>query len=67
MDGEISHKMFNDWSLNLGLTSTNLLALDTKFEEGSLYYGQAFINGSAKLSGPVEMLAININATSNKG
>ncbi|MEK6449938.1 MULTISPECIES: translocation/assembly module TamB domain-containing protein [unclassified Myroides] len=67
VDGEISHKMFNDWSLNLGLTSTNLLALDTKFEEGSLYYGQAFINGSAKLSGPVEMLAININATSNKG
>ncbi|MCA4806431.1 translocation/assembly module TamB domain-containing protein [Myroides odoratimimus] len=67
IDGDISHKAFNDWALNLVLSSPNLLALDTKFEEGSIYYGKAFINGMAKLSGPVEMLAININATSNKG
>ncbi|MDM1377770.1 translocation/assembly module TamB [Myroides marinus] len=67
IDGDISHKMFNDWALNLSLSSANLLALDTQYEEGSIYYGTAFINGMAKLSGPVEMLAISINATSNKG
>ncbi|MTG97617.1 translocation/assembly module TamB [Myroides sp. BIT-d1] len=67
VDGYVSHKMFNDWALNLKLSSPNLLALDTKFTEGSLYYGTAFINGQANLTGPVEMLNIDINATSNKG
>lgn len=67
LEGDVSHKMFKEWELNLGLSSANLLALDTKFTEGSVYYGTAFINGSASLKGPVEMLAININATSNKG
>ncbi|MCC9043379.1 translocation/assembly module TamB [Myroides sp. M-43] len=67
IDGDISHKMFNDWALNLSLSSANLLALDTQYEEGSIYYGTAFINGMAKLNGPVEMLSISINATSNKG
>lgn len=67
LDGNVSHKMFKDWVLNLSLSSPNLLALDTKFEEGSIYYGTAYINGEAKISGPVEMLGITINATSNKG
>jgi hypothetical protein len=67
VDGDISHKMFKDWALNVGLKSDNLLALDTKYTEGSLYYGTAFINGEAKIYGPVEMLSIDIKATSNKG
>lgn len=67
IDGDISHKMFNDWALNLSLSSPNLLALNTQYEEGSIYYGTAFINGMAKISGPVEMLSISINATSNRG
>ncbi|MHC5202253.1 translocation/assembly module TamB domain-containing protein [Myroides sp. LJL119] len=66
VEGDVSHRMFKDWELNLSLSSANLLALDTQFEEGSLYYGTAFINGMASLRGPVNMLAININATSNK-
>lgn len=67
INGSISHKMFDDWSLDLQLKSDNLLALDTKYEEGSIYYGTAFINGTASLSGPVDLLSINIEATSNKG
>lgn len=67
VNGEISHRKFNNWSLDLQLSSKNLLALDTKYEEGSLYYGTAFIDGTATLSGPVELLSINIDATSNKG
>lgn len=66
IEGDVTHKMFKDWELNLSLSSTNLLALDTEFEEGNIYYGTAFINGLASLKGPVNMLSININATSNK-
>lgn len=67
VDGNVSHKMFKDWVMNLSLSSTNLLALDTQYTEGSLYYGTAYINGKADIVGPIEMLSININATSNKG
>lgn len=66
INGTIAHKKFDDWNLDLKLQSSNLLALDTTYEEGSLYYGTAFINGTASLSGPVELLSIDIQATSNK-
>lgn len=66
IDGTISHKKFDEWNLDLVLQSKNLLALDTRYEEGSLYYGTAFIDGTASLSGPVELLSITIDATSNK-
>lgn len=67
IDGSINHKMFSDWNLNLGLTSSNLLALNSPYTEGSMYYGTAYIDGEAQIYGPVEMLAIKIKATSNKG
>ncbi|MEC4114078.1 translocation/assembly module TamB domain-containing protein [Myroides pelagicus] len=67
VNGSVSHNMFKDWVLDLNLSSPNLFALNTKYAEGSIYYGTAFINGSAKLTGPVEMLNIKINATSNRG
>ncbi|MHC5354487.1 translocation/assembly module TamB domain-containing protein [Myroides sp. LJL115] len=67
IEGDVTHKMFKDWALNLSMSSANLLALDTDFSQGSIYYGTAYINGSASLTGPVNMLRINIAATSNKG
>ncbi len=67
VNGEVAHKVFNDWVLDLNMTSSNLLALDTEYTEGSIYYGRAFINGQAKIVGPVQLLSIDINATSNKG
>ncbi|MCP1997481.1 translocation/assembly module TamB domain-containing protein [Flavobacterium sp. HSC-61S13] len=65
--GSIKHKKFDDWNLDLKLSSENLLGLDTQYAEGSVYYGTAYINGTAAISGPVDLLSININATSNKG
>ena len=67
LDGNVSHKMFSDWVMDLSLSSANLLALNTEYTEGSVYYGKAFIKGDAKLRGPLEMLTISINATSEKG
>ncbi|WP_430613313.1 translocation/assembly module TamB domain-containing protein [Flavobacterium sp. JP2137] len=67
LKGAIKHKKFDDWNLDLHLASDNLLGLDTPYAEGSAYYGTAYINGTASITGPVDLLSITINATSNKG
>jgi TamB, inner membrane protein subunit of TAM complex len=66
LNGFIQHKNFGDWKLDLNLDSRNLIALDTYYNEDSAYYGKAFIDGNATISGPISSLFINVNAKSNK-
>ncbi len=54
-------------SINLDLTTDNLLLLNTKFENNNLYYGTAFGGGVVKFRGPFNQLDLYINARSNKG
>jgi len=65
--GTISHKYFDDWALNLDLTTKNLLVLDTEEEETSLYYGTGFLGGNATIIGPTDKLVIDVVGTTNKG
>ena len=65
--GEIQHKNFSDWNLDLNLSSNRLVALDTKDSDDALYYGTAFIDGEAEIKGPINKLIINVNAKSEKG
>lgn len=67
VNGVISHNKFKNWNINAKLASTNLLALDTEYKEGTPYYGTAFIDGSATIKGPAENLVVTIQAKSNKG
>lgn len=67
LNGVISHDKFKDWNLDVSLSSNNLLALDRKYQEGSPYYGIAFIDGFATLKGPAEGLNIKIEAKSKEG
>jgi len=67
VNGTIAHKGFQNWNLNVRLSSNNLLALDTKYVEGTPYYGTAFIDGFATIVGPAEALQIKIEAKSEKG
>lgn len=66
LDGLIAHSNFKDWELDLNIGGTNLVTLDTSFEEGKLYYGTAFITGNAEIIGPTDDLVINVNARTNK-
>lgn len=66
LDGLIRHKNFDDWELDLNVGGSNLLALDTPYKEGSLYYGTAFISGNAEIFGPINNLEINVNARTLK-
>ncbi|WP_338733993.1 translocation/assembly module TamB domain-containing protein [Mangrovimonas cancribranchiae] len=67
LSGSISHDNFATWTLNLEVASDNLLVLNTKEEEESLYYGTAFINGSATIIGPTDQLVIDVIAETNPG
>lgn len=66
LEGNIEHKNFGDWKLNLNLESDNILALDTKDSEDASFFGKAFILGEATIKGPISGLFINVNAKSNK-
>lgn len=66
-NGTISHLNFESWYLDLDINSTNLLVLDTDETEESLYYGTAFINGNARITGLTDHLTIDVNAATNAG
>lgn len=61
--GFATHNNFGDWELGLHISTDNLLALDTPKTEDALYYGTAFISGTADITGPVDELTIDVAAT----
>jgi hypothetical protein len=67
LSGNIFHKKFSDWVLDLNINSNRILVLDTKDSDESLYYGKAFIDGNATIKGPTKELVINVNAKSERG
>ena len=62
LKGHISHQYFSDWNLDLNISTDNLIALNTKFKEGELYYGTAFISGNASIFGATDALTIDVDA-----
>lgn len=67
LNGVIEHNKFSDWKLDFDINSKRLVVLDTKDSEDAAYYGTAFIDGNATISGPTDALFIKIAAKSAKG
>ena len=67
LQGDITHQNFDQWFLNIEIESDNLLVLDTENTEEALYYGTAFIDGTANISGLTDQLTIDVNAKTNSG
>jgi hypothetical protein len=67
LQGVIQHEQFSKWQLDLDISASRLLALNTKDSEDAAYYGVAFIKGDAKIKGPTEALLITVDAESEKG
>ena len=68
--GAINHSGFSDWYLDLDLRSKGdrFLVLDTEAGNDELYYGTAFISGSAEITGLTdELLNIEVAARTEKG
>ncbi|WP_458843739.1 translocation/assembly module TamB domain-containing protein [Flavobacterium hauense] len=68
LKGDVKHKFFKDWELdNISVESDRILVLDTEDSDEALYYGTAFIKGSATIDGPVNALFIKVDAKSAPG
>ncbi|HEY0092453.1 MAG TPA: translocation/assembly module TamB domain-containing protein, partial [Flavobacterium sp.] len=67
LNGKVRHNKFADWQLDLDISSRRLLALDTQDSEDAAYYGTAFIDGHATITGPTNGLFIKVDAKSEKG
>lgn len=65
--GNITHKSFEKWKLDLGVSTKNLLVLNTEEQENSLYYGVGFLDGNASLKGFLDNLTISVNGKTKKG
>ncbi|HEX9826752.1 MAG TPA: translocation/assembly module TamB domain-containing protein, partial [Flavobacteriaceae bacterium] len=67
LNGSLAHKNFSDWKLGLDIETDRLLVLNTKDDEESLYYGTAFMNGTATLDGPTDELVISVDGSTAQG
>ncbi|OIQ28600.1 MAG: N-acetyl-gamma-glutamyl-phosphate reductase [Bacteroidetes bacterium MedPE-SWsnd-G2] len=67
LNGFVAHTNFSDWKLGLELTTDRLLVLNTKDSEESLYYGTAFIDGRADITGPADQLLIDVEGRTGEG
>ncbi|MEM5564782.1 translocation/assembly module TamB domain-containing protein [Psychroserpens sp. AS72] len=69
LNGYIAHQNFSDWQLGLEIDTERLLVLNTDStgEEEELYYGTAFVNGKAEISGPTDNLKIEFNGSTAQG
>ena len=65
--GEISHQNFDKWVLELEIDTNNLVVLDTKNTDEAVYYGTAFMDGNAKITGLTDQLTIDVNAKTEAG
>jgi hypothetical protein len=67
LKGNVTHKFFKNWELDLDIESDRLLVIDTEDSDEALFYGTAFIDGEASISGPTTSLYIKVDATSKEG
>ena len=63
--GSITHQNFEQWFLDLEIVTNNLVVLDTKNTEEALYYGTAFMDGSASITGLTDQITIDVNGKTN--
>jgi len=67
VSGNINHKAFSDWVLDISLIADNLVALNTPYSASEAYYGRAKASGTMTLTGPDENLLLKADLKSDKG
>ncbi|WP_317172466.1 translocation/assembly module TamB domain-containing protein [Gelidibacter maritimus] len=67
LNGFMSHQNFSDWRLGLDIDTNRLLVLNTDDAEDALYYGTAFMNGTASINGPTDQLVIEVDGSTSQG
>jgi len=67
LSGDVSHHYFKDVSIDLTVVADSLLCLNTNAYRDEAYYGRAIATGDVSFVGPIEAIAIEVNAVTDKG
>jgi len=68
VSGNINHNNFNRFDFDIDVKKfKNLMVLNTTVKDNSLYHGQAFGSGNMSIKGPLNDIALNIEANTEKG
>lgn len=66
-DGGIYHKNFRDLSVNFRVKPEKFSVLNTTLAQNELFYGKGKATGTARFTGPLDDLLMEIRATTDKG
>lgn len=67
LNGEVRHKAFQDFYVDLQIDARNLLALNTTSDREDAYYGKAYASGNIKVQGPPSAIKVKAIVESEKG
>lgn len=69
LTGAIHHRYFKDYLLDLIIDTGDepSLVLNTPYQEGSLYYGEGIITGTARITGPFRSPMLSVKAKTSLG
>jgi hypothetical protein len=65
-NGKISHNYFKNFRFDVTLNTEKFQALNTTAAQNQLYYGTAYVSGTAAFSGPIEKINMEMRLRSEK-
>lgn len=66
--GKINHGNFKDWSIDIGLSTDQMVLLNTTPGHNDvMFYGKAFGTGQARIYGPVKNVVMDITGRTGRG
>lgn len=66
VDGYVYHDNLSDWRLQFGISARNFQMLNTTFAQNELFYGTAYGTGNITISGPLDLIKMNIAARTDR-
>lgn len=68
INGNIEYRKLKDLIIDLKISTSNFLALNTTAKDNALFYGKAYASGDVKIMGAAPNIQMDIyNVTTNKG
>ena len=66
IDGYVAHSSFKDFKVDLRIDADNIMVMDTRQKDNSLFYGTAYASGVIAITNPENNLDLNISAQTER-
>jgi hypothetical protein len=66
-DFELTHQDFQEIAIDLKITPTDMMLLNTNSDDNELFYGKAYGSGSVQIKGPLTALDFLVNVETSGG